>query len=106
MRQRFMDSIPWTTLLVGVGVGTALAVTPGTARADHRQSCYAGIVVVFDGAWHPGAVVGCRTVNVSDGNNVVGAEINLMIAQGTILSLIHISEPTRLSLVSRMPSSA
>ena len=27
-------------------------------------------------------------------------------ADGRILSLIHISEPTRLSLVSRMPSSA
>ena len=47
MRQRFMDSIPWATLLVGVGVGTALAVTPRIAYADHKQSCYAGIVVVF-----------------------------------------------------------
>ncbi|MBA4402643.1 hypothetical protein, partial [Ralstonia sp.] len=84
MRQRFMDSIPWTTLLVGVGVGTALAVAPRVAHADHKQSCYAGIVIVFDGAWHPGAVVGCRTVNISDSNNVVGAEVNLMVAQGTI----------------------
>ncbi|WP_407509959.1 hypothetical protein [Ralstonia sp. GP101] len=84
MRQRFMDSIPWATLLLGVGVGTALAVTPRIAHADHKQSCYAGIVVVFDGAWHPGAVVGCRTVNISDSNNVVGAEVNLMVAQGTI----------------------
>ncbi|MDE2201819.1 MAG: hypothetical protein KGJ38_03735, partial [Burkholderiaceae bacterium] len=84
MRHRFMDSIPWATLLVGVGVGTVLAGAPGIARAEHRQSCYAGIVVVFDGAWHPGAVVGCRTVNVSDSNSVVGAEVNLMIAPGTI----------------------
>ena len=38
MRQRFMDSIPWTTLLVGVGVGTALAVTPRIAHADHKLS--------------------------------------------------------------------
>ncbi len=84
MRQRFMDSIPWATLLVSVGVGTALAVTPRIAHADHKQSCYAGIVIVFDGAWHPGAQIGCRTVNVSGSNNVVGAEVNFMIAQGTI----------------------
>lgn len=55
MRQRFMDSIPWATLLVGVGVGAALAATPNIAHADHRQSCYAGLVLVFDGKWHPGA---------------------------------------------------
>ncbi|WP_231649513.1 hypothetical protein [Ralstonia syzygii] len=84
MRQRFMDSIPWATLLVGVGVGAALATTPNIAHADHRQSCYAGLVLVFDGKWHPGGVVGCRTVNVSDSNNVVGAEVNLLIAPGTI----------------------
>ena len=30
----------------------------------------------------------------------------LQLDSGTVLSLIHISEPTRLSLVSRMPSSA
>ncbi|WP_230588284.1 hypothetical protein [Ralstonia solanacearum] len=84
MRQRFMDSIPWATLLLGVGVGAALAITPSTAHADRRQSCYAGLVLVFDGTWHPGGVIGCRTVNVSDSNNVVGAEVNLLIAPGTI----------------------
>ena len=47
-----------------------------------------------------------ETATKTHPKNVEGVEFRNPIAEGLELSLIHISEPTRLSLVSRMPSSA
>ena len=44
-----------------------------------------------------------RVAMVNHGHTTI---VDPLIAQYLALSLIHISEPTRLSLVSRMPSSA
>ena len=51
-------------------------------------------------------VIEMREITKVFGEFVANDKINLELRKGEILSLIHISEPTRLHKVSRMPSSA
>ena len=88
---------------LGINVAGVVGSSPERARAKAET---ANLPTVYDSVADLAADPAIDVVHIASPNDVHADQVRIVLEAGKHLSLIHISEPTRLDLASRMPSSA
>ena len=91
------------------GWNTFIGVDAGLSMTTSSKNTFVGYFAGSASTGESNTIIGYRAgdnINTGTHNIVIGADVNAPASAGIHLSLIHISEPTRLRRKSRMPSSA